>query len=83
MPDHKTARIGVRMPTNKPIRRKSFVWQRPVAKTIAFGGVVVVTIVAAESFDPRLIWDQAGNMEDMEAMDETVQAEGKTEMTDD
>jgi paraquat-inducible protein A len=25
---------------------------------IAFGGVVVVTILAAESFDPRLIWDQ-------------------------
>ncbi len=28
---------------------------------IAFGGVVVVTIVAAQSFDPRLIWDQAGD----------------------
>ena len=25
---------------------------------IAFGGVVVVTMLAAESFDPRLIWDQ-------------------------
>jgi len=50
---------------------------------IAFGGVVVVTIVAAESFDPRLIWDQTDNMEDVEDMDETVQAEGKTEMTDD
>jgi len=50
---------------------------------IAFGGVVVVTIVAAESFDPRLIWDQADDMEDMERLDETVQAEGKTEMTDD
>ena len=24
---------------------------------IAFGGVVVVTMLAAESFDPRLIWD--------------------------
>jgi paraquat-inducible protein A len=26
---------------------------------VFFGGVVVVTIVAAESFDPRLIWDRA------------------------
>jgi paraquat-inducible protein A len=25
---------------------------------IAFGGVVIVTMLAAESFDPRLIWDQ-------------------------
>lgn len=25
---------------------------------IAFGGVVVLTMLAAESFDPRLIWDQ-------------------------
>lgn len=25
---------------------------------VAFGGVVVVTMLAAESFDPRLIWDQ-------------------------
>lgn len=47
---------------------------------IAFGGVVVVTIVAAESFDPRLIWDQTDNTEEM---DEDVQLEGKTEMTDD
>lgn len=50
---------------------------------IAFGGVVVVTIVAAESFDPRLIWDQADNMEDMKELDDDVQPEGKTEMTDD
>lgn len=28
---------------------------------IAFGGVVIVTMVAAESFDPRLIWDQLGD----------------------
>lgn len=25
---------------------------------IAFGGVVIVTMLAAESFDPRLIWDE-------------------------
>ena len=31
------------------------------AAAIAFGGVVIVTILAAESFDPRLIWD---HMED-------------------
>ena len=28
---------------------------------IAFGGVVIVTMIAAESFDPRLIWDQLGD----------------------
>lgn len=52
---------------------------------IAFGGVVVVTIVAAESFDPRLIWDQGDEIEDIEELDnldEAVQPEGKTEMTD-
>jgi paraquat-inducible protein A len=31
---------------------------------IAFGGVVVVTMLAAESFDPRLIWDQLGEVDD-------------------
>ena len=31
---------------------------------IAFGGVVVVTMLAAESFDPRLIWDQLETMDD-------------------
>ena len=33
---------------------------------IAFGGVVIVTMLAAESFDPRLIWDHA------ESADEAV-----------
>ncbi len=28
--------------------------------SIAFGAVVIVTMLAAESFDPRLIWDQLG-----------------------
>ncbi len=28
--------------------------------SLAFGGVVIVTMLAAESFDPRLIWDQLG-----------------------
>lgn len=31
---------------------------------IAFGGVVVVTMLAAESFDPRLIWDQLEEVHD-------------------
>jgi paraquat-inducible protein A len=30
----------------------------PGAAAVAFAGVVIVTIIAAESFDPRLIWDQ-------------------------
>jgi paraquat-inducible protein A len=33
---------------------------RPGAAAIAFGGVVITTMLAAESFDPRLIWDQLG-----------------------
>lgn len=31
---------------------------RPGPGTLAFGGVVVLTLFAAMSFDPRLIWDQ-------------------------
>lgn len=31
---------------------------------LAFGAVVVVTMVAARSFDPRLIWDNAGGLND-------------------
>ncbi len=30
------------------------------AGALFFGGVVVLTMLAAESFDPRLIWDHAG-----------------------
>ena len=30
---------------------------RPGAAALAFAGVVIVTMVAAESFDPRLMWD--------------------------
>jgi paraquat-inducible protein A len=33
----------------------------PGAAAMAFGGVVVVTILAAESFDSRLIWDARGD----------------------
>jgi paraquat-inducible protein A len=46
---------------------------------IAFGGVVVATILAAESFDPRLIWDRAEDVEDVE---EGVEPEANMEMTD-
>jgi paraquat-inducible protein A len=33
----------------------------PGTAAVAFGGVVVVTMIAAHSFDPRLIWDQLGD----------------------
>lgn len=33
----------------------------PGLASIAFGGVVIVTMLAAASFDPRLIWDQLGD----------------------
>ena len=33
---------------------------RPGAAGLAFCGVVIVTMVAAETFDPRLIWDRLG-----------------------
>ena len=32
---------------------------RPGPAAVAFGGVVVLTMLAAMSFDPRLIWDKA------------------------
>jgi len=53
---------------------------------IAFGGVVVTTIIAAESFDPRLIWDQADDIEELDNLDslkKAVQPERMPEMTDD
>ncbi len=33
---------------------------RPGAGVLAFAGVVILTMLAATSFDPRLIWDAAG-----------------------
>jgi len=36
----------------------------PGAAAMAFSGVVIVTMLAAESFDPRLIWDHLGNDDD-------------------
>ncbi|MCG8428703.1 MAG: paraquat-inducible protein A [Chromatiales bacterium] len=34
---------------------------QPGAAALAFGGVVIITMLAAMSFDPRLIWDKYGN----------------------
>ena len=39
----------------------------PGPGAVAFAGVVVVTIFAADSFDPRLIWDKADNAERRES----------------
>jgi len=30
----------------------------PGTAAVAFAGVVIVTMIAAESFDPRLMWDK-------------------------
>ena len=40
---------------------------RPGAAALAFAGVVILTMLAAESFDPRLIWDAQEEAEDMTA----------------
>ena len=39
---------------------------RPGSAALAFAGVVILTMLAAESFDPRLIWDDAGAIADSE-----------------
>jgi paraquat-inducible protein A len=36
----------------------------PGVAALAFGGVVIVTMLAAHAFDPRLIWDQLGDAND-------------------
>ena len=36
---------------------------QPGAGVLFFAAVVVLTMIAAESFDPRLIWDSGGNRE--------------------
>ena len=40
---------------------------RPGIAALSFAGVVIVTMVAAESFDSRLIWDEAENNNDNSA----------------
>jgi paraquat-inducible protein A len=37
---------------------------RPGAAALAFGGVVIVTMLAAHAFDPRLIWDELGESDE-------------------
>jgi paraquat-inducible protein A len=37
---------------------------QPGPAVLFFAVVVVLTMIAAETFDPRLIWDSAGNVED-------------------
>jgi len=39
---------------------------RPGIAAYSFAGVVLVTMVAAEYFDPRLMWDQLDNKNDSE-----------------
>ena len=44
---------------------------KPGPAAVAFGGVVIATILSAESFDPRLIWDQlADNKDDRDDRDD-------------
>jgi paraquat-inducible protein A len=38
----------------------SVVTVRPGVGAIAFSAVVILTMLAARAFDPRLIWDRAG-----------------------
>jgi paraquat-inducible protein A len=33
---------------------------QPGAAAVAFAGVVILTMLAAMTFDPRLLWDAAG-----------------------
>ena len=40
------------------IQLGSFMTIRPGTAALAFCAVVTITMIAAESFDPRLIWDQ-------------------------
>jgi paraquat-inducible protein A len=37
---------------------------RPGIAALSFAGVVIVTMIAAESFDSRLIWDEMENKND-------------------
>jgi paraquat-inducible protein A len=34
---------------------------RPGFAALCFAGLVIITMIAAESFDPRLIWDEMEN----------------------
>ena len=39
------------------IQLKPLMWVEPGLGVVFFAGVVVLTMVAVNSFDPRLIWD--------------------------
>jgi paraquat-inducible protein A len=42
------------------VQLRVFATVTPASGALAFGGVVVLTMLATISFDPRLIWDSAG-----------------------
>jgi len=43
----------------------------PGSGAVAFGGVVILTMLAAMSFDPRLLWDRLEIMESPPQKDES------------
>ena len=45
------------------VQLKPLMAAQPRAGILFFAAVVILTIFAAQTFDPRLIWDFAGNME--------------------
>jgi len=45
------------------VQIKPLMAAQPRAGILFFAAVVILTIFAAQTFDPRLIWDFAGNME--------------------
>jgi paraquat-inducible protein A len=45
------------------VQIKPLMAAQPQAGIVFFAAVVVLTIFAAQSFDPRLIWDSANSME--------------------
>ncbi len=46
------------------IQLGGFLSIRPGSAALTFCGVVMITMLAAESFDPRLIWDRLGSPDD-------------------
>jgi paraquat-inducible protein A len=50
---------------------------RPGGAALAFAGVVILTMLAAESFDPRLIWDDVADRPETSGAAES----GRREMT--
>ncbi len=46
------------------VQMQPLMWVTPEPGAVAFGAVVVLTMLAAQSFDPRLIWDAAEDEND-------------------